>query len=103
MDMQDSAVIVYKDEDTGVEFHWHGGAYIDVGHQSDDGSGFFAEDVINVWNLGGHGGRDDVSDLELAAGVVSHMGRPFIRVLELFEQRCRDYINAEMMADDSAE
>ena len=94
------AVISYTDEDTGTVFRWHGGAYIDVGYLPPaDGSStypFVALDVINVWNIGGSGGLPEWSDLEIAAGkgdpADRGTARPFRRVLELFEERCQQYM-----------
>lgn len=99
------AVIEYRDEDTGTVFRWHGGAYIDVGTYAVlsmraegysppgiDWDDFYAHDVINVWNYGGYNGRPDVSDLELAA---RDAPRPFRHILELFEARCREYLEQE--------
>ena len=102
------AVISYTDEDTGTVFRWHGGAYIDVGYLPPaDGSStypFVALDVINVWNVGGSDGYPEWSDLEIAAGKgdPSDRGtaRPFRKVLELFEERCREYL--EMDEDGAA-
>jgi len=96
------AVISYTDEDTGTVFRWHGGAYIDVGWYGPDteatgidGDGFHAYDVINVWNLGGYDGRPEWSDLELTAHAEAQektAPRTFRRVLELFEERCQEYL-----------
>ena len=74
------AVIAYHDEDSGLSFVWHGGAYIDVC------VGDEAYEVINVWN-----DEDDISDLEAEA---SENGprRPFRAVLESFEARCRAWL-----------
>ena|SRR3990167_3828628 len=107
----EQAVIEYRDEDTGTVFRWHGGAYIDVGwyegpagwHVSEGRTaevpGFHAEDVINVWNYGGHHDRPDISDLELAA---QEAPRPFAHILELFEETCRRYLAEAMREDEDA-
>ena len=109
------AVITYTDEDTGTVFRWHGGAYIEVGTMQpaeregfpnprrvtvgpgpdyvtgllpDTGPMFVANDVINVWDY-----ERDMSRLEIVAEtVLAHQGKPFRRVLELFEERCRQYL-----------
>src|SRR4051794_37874558 len=44
-----SAQMVYVHEETGTRFVWHGGEYIDVGYNDEDGE-FQAVEVINVWN-----------------------------------------------------
>src|SRR3990172_8375465 len=97
---EQQAVIEYRDEDTGTVFRWHGGAYIEVGYMrmvslgdASRGEEFHAEDVINVWNYGGHHDRPDISDLELAA---QEAPRPFAHILELFEETYRRYL-AEAM------
>ena len=102
----EQAVIEYRDEDTGTVFRWHGGAYIDVGYETPKkdidapppASVFRAQDVINVWNYGGHHDRPDISDLELAA---QEAPRPFAHILELFEETCRGYL-AEAAEDEDA-
>lgn len=93
--MSADAVISYTDEETELVFRWHGGAYIDVGTvqaigaEGIDGDDFHAFDVINVWD-----DERDCSRFELAADITAHMGRPFRRVLEYFEDTCREYIDA---------
>lgn len=76
------ALIEYRDEDTDVVFRWHGGAYVDVGYVR--AGGFEAQDVLNVWD-----DEQDVSELEKVA---ADFPRPFRRILELFEDRCREYL-----------
>lgn len=93
------AVISYTDEDTGLVFQWHGGAYIDVGYVGQDeeeynngdlGS-FHATDVINVWN-------DELDESWLESEVAAakmagaYIRRPFREVLERFESRCDVYL-----------
>lgn len=82
-----SAMFTYTDEDTGLVFQWHGGAYIDVGvlatehnvirnnlgQPAHDPGELIAHECINVW--------DYASD------------EPTIdRSLYAFEQRCRDWL-----------
>jgi hypothetical protein len=105
------AVISYTDEDTGLVFRWHGGAYIDVGYMRGDYASadsapdfdggdlldvrFRAFDVINVWNMAGMDGRPEWSDLEFEAQAIADkrtQGRMFRTVLELFEARCQQYL-----------
>lgn len=111
------AVISYTDEDTGIVFRWHGGAYIDVGYITRVRSNgdvdmvpeFRAEDVINVWD---YDGKDERSSLErqlwpvdVESGEWAYLGdlenasRPFIAVLERFEATCKRYL-VEAMRDD---
>lgn len=75
-----TAVITYHDEDTGLVFSWHGGAYIDVGYV-----GEAPGDVINVWN-----DEEEVSYLEVGA---KSNHRPFRATLEGFEDSCREYLS----------
>lgn len=79
------AVITYTDEETGIQFRWHGGAYIDVGYGV--GLDFYADDLINVWD-----DAKDCSRFEVAADIMA-VGRPFRRVLEYFEETCREYLD----------
>jgi hypothetical protein len=93
----DNAVIEYRDEDIGLVFRWHGGAYIDVGHYGEwgspgvDGDDFHAYDVINVWN-----DELEESTFESAVEIRKMAGasirRPFRWILEGFEERCREYL-----------
>lgn len=74
--------------DGTVEFRWHGGEYISIGHTQDvgqpgiDGDDFHAYDVINVWDY--------------AAGA------PRIpRTLDAFAARCEEWL-ADQNDDASA-
>ena len=99
--MGEVAVIEYRDEDTGTVFRWHGGAYIDVGYYSevaqyrnmDRVDGFFATDVINVW--------DDEADVSYLEEMAAGSRRPFRTILELFEARCRKYLADQPQEQDA--
>jgi len=78
----DVVELVYRDTDSGVEFTWHGGAYIDIGYSPGE-----AFDVINVWDEGAQR-----STFELIAE--DHY-RPFRAILEAFEARCREWLGNE--------
>lgn len=87
------AVITYTDEDTGVVFHWRGGAYIEVGYMKDRTHAitgqdlpntFQAEDVINVW--------DDEKDQSRFETDADGRRRPFRVILEWFEETCQEYL-----------
>ena len=87
-DEYDVAVIRYNDEDSGLTFRWHGGAYIDVGTKGDDGD-FYADDVINVWD-----DEAEVSTFEKNVWKAVPR-RPFRAILEAFEERCREYLTED--------
>jgi hypothetical protein len=84
-----SAYMAYRDDNSGVEFRWHGGEYIDIGSVVDiagqpgiHGDDFHAYDVINVWDYAA--------------------GKPRIpRTLDAFEQRCREKV-AELASEDES-
>jgi hypothetical protein len=84
---EDTAVIEYRDEDTGTVFRWHGGAYIDVGYVTEGSAVFVAGDVINVWH-------DEMSISYLEQEAIG-WPRPFRHILEAFEDLCRDYLKRE--------
>ena len=79
------ASIEYEDEETGLLFMWHGGAYVDVGVS--DRKDWQPNDVINVWD-----DEADISYFETAAASTPSARRPFRRILELFEERCQAYV-----------
>jgi len=103
----EQAVIEYRDEDTGTVFRWHGGAYIDVGYVTMMADvpmnvgpypalGFEATTVINVWD-----DELDISTLERQVQAEGERNRrPFRRILELFEERCRRYLSEAMAEED---
>lgn len=79
------ATITYWDEESGLLFVWHGGAYIDYGYSED---GAYAQgwdgayDVLNVWD-----DQAGVSYLEQDAAR-NGSGRLFTGVLTQFEKVC---------------
>jgi hypothetical protein len=73
------AKFTYTDEASGVEFQWHGGAYIDIGstyamgEAGVNGDDFHAYDVINVWDY--------------------EKDEPRIpRTLDAFQERCNEWL-----------
>lgn len=111
---EESAVLTYRDEDTELEFRWHGGAYITIGcwrenngdypQMTIEGHGFDFEvfDVINVWN-----DELDESTFETACEVRRMAGgyvrRPFRWILEAFEDACREAIRDRGSDEEAAQ
>lgn len=88
--MSNAAAYTYRDENSGLEFQWHGGEYIEVGYTAQEDVGpfnnlgqpsweagqFVASDVINVWDYEASEPRID-------------------RSLDAFEERCREWLEGD--------
>jgi len=82
-----TAKIIYRAEDSEVEFTWGGGAYVEVLNLA-SGEAF---DVINVWD-----DVEDMSNLEVETrDHAENYRRPFRTILETFEAICQRYLDDE--------
>jgi hypothetical protein len=83
-----SAYATFTDEETGTEFQWHGGEYIEIGHTAEQDTGPFNDQGDPSYRAGDFVALDVINVWDHAAGVAR------IEFSE-FEQTCRDWLEDE--------